>query len=177
MAREKDSDNENNIIDMATKKPADERVSSVPASRPIVKNDEDTVIESKVDDALFELITSLSDKLKSKALNGGFDTLAVKVENIAVQQHMIHESVDEIKLGTVQLHNALYDPEEGVFAKVRDVKDEQVKVKTELSHELEDLKKWRKQIIWVSCLIMTATMSVFAKTIGTFIIAYLNLKH
>ena len=135
-----------------------------------IKSDAEELIENKVDDALFELITSMNDKLKSKALNGGFDMLTNKVHEIASQQNVIQASVDDIKSVTGELHDALYHPDDGVFAKVRDVKDEQTKTKMNLTLELEDVKRWRNRIMWFTGVIMTSAIGVLVKVMGAQII-------
>ena len=51
--------------------------------------------------------------MNSSALNGGFDTLINKMDNFEKQQFQVIERVDEI-------HEAVYNPDEGLFARVKD---------------------------------------------------------
>jgi hypothetical protein len=51
--------------------------------------------------------------LGSPALNGGFDTLIHKMDNFEKRQDQVIENVKEI-------HEAVYNPDEGLFARIRD---------------------------------------------------------
>lgn len=64
----------------------------------------------------------------SSALNGGFDTLMFKVEKIEEGQVQMGTKVDSI-------HDAIYHPDDGLFARVKDV--EQVKKNVEGIDKLE----------------------------------------
>ncbi len=78
---------------------------------------------------VMEVLLSLQQKvLASPALNGGFDTLLFKVDKIEESQVQMGVKVDSI-------HEAIYHPDEGLFARVKDV--EHIKKKTENVEKLE----------------------------------------
>lgn len=66
--------------------------------------------------------------LTSPVLNGGFDTMMVKVEQIEENQKQMGTKVDSI-------HDAIYHPDDGLFARVKDV--EHVKEKALVVEKLE----------------------------------------
>lgn len=64
--------------------------------------------------------------LASPALNGGFETLIQKMDNFEKHQDSMVERVNEI-------HDAVYNPDEGLFARIKDTRSElnQIKVNQE----------------------------------------------
>ena len=76
---------------------------------------------SAVDESLLKQVI---EALKSPALNGGFDTLLHKVDSIEKSQGHTSKKVDELcvsheemKEKVSQVHKAVYDPDEGLFAR------------------------------------------------------------
>ena len=66
-------------------------------------------------DQIMDVLTQLQNKvLNSAALNGGFDTLLLKIDQIEEKQEEIGSKVD-------QVHEAIYKPDDGLFARVKDV--------------------------------------------------------
>lgn len=87
---------------------------------------------------VMELLELLHQKvLSSQVLNGGFDTMMLKVELIEEGQKHVGSRVDSI-------YEAIYDPQEGLFARVNEV--ERVKEKVALTDKLEKdvvkLQQW-----------------------------------
>lgn len=73
--------------------------------------------DSPSDDDIRNMLLIIQKKvLGSPALNGGFDTLIHKMDNLEKRQDKIIESVDEI-------HEAIYNPDEGLFARIRDAEE------------------------------------------------------
>ena len=118
--------------------------------------------EISPDDALLRLLLTLQLKLESRALNGGFDSLEEKVDSIKTGQQETQSDIKEIK-------TALYDPNDGLFSKVRDTNDYVVKTKTEMMTDIEDVKKWKRKIttvvIWIVGGIGTGALGLIGKTI------------
>lgn len=87
---------------------------------------------------VMEVLRLLQQKVMgSAALNGGFDTLMFKVEKIEEGQVLMGTKVDSI-------HDAIYHPDDGLFARVKDV--EHVKQKAENVDKLErDVALLQKQ--------------------------------
>lgn len=76
-----------------------------------------------------DVLRQLQQKvLASTALNGGFDTLMFKIDKIEECQTQMGTKVDSI-------HEAIYHPDEGLFARVKDV--EHVKEKVAAVEKLE----------------------------------------
>ena len=86
------------------------------------------------------LLQNIQQKLeKSAALNGGFDKLLYKIDSIENSQNIIANKVDKI-------HDAIYDPDEGLFARMSANKVEQTNAvngieKRSLKFQLGKIKK------------------------------------
>lgn len=76
--------------------------------------------------------------LGSAVLNGGFDKLIYKIEGIEESQATIVDKVDSI-------HEAIYHPDDGLFARVKDVEHvkENIEGITQLSNDVATLKQWQ----------------------------------
>lgn len=90
-------------------------------------------------DQIMEILGMLQQKmLGSAALNGGFDTLLNKIDKIEEGQVHTGGKVDSI-------HDAIYHPDDGLFARVKDV--EHFKEKIDHVERLGDavvkLQQWR----------------------------------
>lgn len=93
-------------------------------------------------DEIIDAVKLLPKIARSPALNGGFDRLVVqvqkidevlnertsKLESIDNNQQVISEKLDKI-------HDAIYEPDEGLYARIRDV--EVTRNKVELIDDLE----------------------------------------
>jgi chromosome segregation ATPase len=97
-------------------------VSPAPTSRPI------TVLD--------EIQRKLSN---SAALNGGFDTLLYKIDKIEQSQGQLVNKVDKI-------HDAIYDPNEGIFSKLSEFKLENASKIGEISQDLVEINAWKKHL-------------------------------
>jgi len=89
----------------------------------------DIASESQV----LDLLNCLSQKvMSSKVLNGGFDTMIEKVEKIEAKVDSIHEAV--------------YHPDDGLFARVKDI--EHVKANAasieKLNNDVTELQAWHE---------------------------------
>jgi hypothetical protein len=74
--------------------------------------------------------------ITSKALNGGFDVLMYKVDKIEETQGKIVETVSSI-------HNAIYHPDDGLFARINSVKSSQVEDKNNIEKQLIEINSWK----------------------------------
>lgn len=74
--------------------------------------------------------------LRSSALNGGFDTLLYKISNIEQGQSAVGQKVDKI-------HDAIYDPNDGIFAKLSEHKLENAKQMNVVSQDISSIKQWK----------------------------------
>jgi hypothetical protein len=71
-------------------------------------------------------------------MNGEFTTLLYKVENIEQFQEQLVQKVD-------QIHGALYEPDNGLYARVKNVENDCVSNETidELEKEVQEIKIWK----------------------------------
>ena len=95
-------------------------------------------VTTKDRDSVLDVLNKLEQKIcNSPALNGGFDTLMFKVEKIEESQEKIVVQVDSI-------HEAVYHPDDGLFARVKDI--EHIKKKAEsvdvLEKDILKLQQW-----------------------------------
>jgi hypothetical protein len=82
-----------------------------------VRRKNNTTIIDDLDDhskqEIFDILKMLQSKiLASSALNGGFERLVAKIEHIDKNQTVVSEKIESI-------HNAIYHPDEGLFARVK----------------------------------------------------------
>lgn len=86
-------------------------------------------------------VTTLDDihrKLaSSSALNGGFETLLYKIDKIEQSQGNLVAKVDKI-------HDAIYDPNDGMFAKLAEHKLESEVKLNEITNNLTEINSWKK---------------------------------
>lgn len=87
----------------------------------------------------YRQILEMQDKiLSAPAMNGGFTTLLYKVENIEQSQEQLVQKVD-------QIHGVLYEPDNGLYARVKNVENDCVSNETidELEKEVQEIKIWK----------------------------------
>jgi hypothetical protein len=87
----------------------------------------------------YRQILEMQDKiLSAPAMNGEFTTLLYKVENIEQFQEQLVQKVD-------QIHGALYEPDNGLYARVKNVENDCVSNETidELEKEVQEIKIWK----------------------------------
>lgn len=85
---------------------------------------------------LTRILAEIQAKLTAPALNGGFDTLMYKVEKIEEAQEKILEEVSDLK-------DAMYDPDEGLFARIRDAEESSKEETKVLSTAVTQLVAWK----------------------------------
>jgi hypothetical protein len=73
----------------------------------------------------------------SAALNGGFDTLLFKIDKIEQSQGQLVSKVDKI-------HEAIYDPKDGIFSQLADHKLESTVRLNEIKTDIAALDSWKK---------------------------------
>lgn len=72
----------------------------------------------------------------SPALNGGFDTLLFKIDKIEQSQGQLVAKVDKI-------HDAIYDPQDGIFSKLSEHKLKNANELNKVSQEIVELQIWK----------------------------------
>lgn len=98
--------------------------SSAPASK---------AIRPKVKPTLDEIHEKVSG---AAVLNGGFDTLLYKIDKIEQSQGQLVAKVDKI-------HDAIYDPNDGMFAKLAEHKLESEVKLNEINRSVTELSVWK----------------------------------
>jgi len=88
----------------------------------------------KKTDALDEISKKLSS---SSALNGGFETLLFKIDKIEQSQGQLVSKVDKI-------HDAIYDPSDGIFSKLGEYKLENASKVNEIEQSINELSLWKE---------------------------------
>ena len=85
------------------------------------------------------LLQSIQQKLeRSAALNGGFDKLLYKIDAIENTQIDIGNKVDKI-------HDAIYDPDTGLFSRIATNKTEHQESVSEVEKKVVELTVWKDQ--------------------------------
>lgn len=83
------------------------------------------------------LLDNISQKLEnSAALNGGFDRLLYKIDAIETSQGQIVTKVDKI-------HEAIYHPDDGLFARIASNKNEHNELVSELEKNVIEINSWK----------------------------------
>lgn len=86
-----------------------------------------------------DILEIIQKKLQNaSALNGGFDTLLHKIDRIEQSQGQIVSKVEKI-------HDAIYDPSDGIFSKMSQTKIENTQQFSNLENRITSLTEWRKQ--------------------------------
>lgn len=93
------------------------------------------------------MLEKVVDALKSPALNGGFDTLLHKVDNIERTQILTTKHIDELCKVQDQLTkaidrmtNSIYDPDDGLYAR-------QKSSEAASTAMLVELKSWQENVV------------------------------
>jgi len=86
-----------------------------------------------------DLLQNIRKKLESSAaLNGGFDRLLFKIDGIEKSQVEISEKVGKI-------HEAIYNPDDGLFARIASNRASQIEAVTKIEKQLIEFSSWKQQ--------------------------------
>lgn len=92
----------------------------------------DDEVESK------NLLHNIHQKLdNSAALNGGFDRLLYKIDSIENSQNQIVGKVNKI-------HEAIYDPDDGLFSRIAANKASNAESISEIQKQMVEINSWQK---------------------------------
>lgn len=123
---------------------------------------------------VLQLLTDIQTKvLSSAALNGGFDNLMFKIENIETAQSGMSDKVNMI-------HDALYKPDDGFFARVKQVEEEahethsQTETIRALDVSVTDLKRWKNLVDRVAKWALIAVGGGIATLIGKLLYDFIS---
>jgi hypothetical protein len=85
-----------------------------------------------------EILKLQETMLESPALNGGFTQLINKVNNIEKAQVESIETIDSI-------HEAIYHPDEGLYARVKIVEGETFEEISKIDADIKSIIKWKEK--------------------------------
>ena len=133
---------------MPTKKTTEKKVSVVSEKRSRPRKDKKEIDtsapESKTTLEALEhshkQIAEMQNRiLSAPAMNGGFSTLMYKIEKIEQSQEKIAEKVDDIR-------DVLYDPDSGLYARIKNVETQAAEVERveNLEEEIKYIKNWKE---------------------------------
>lgn len=89
---------------------------------------------------LARLVSEIHDKLEGVIFNGGFETLSRDVQNM---DRSLREAIDKIE----ELHKVVYEPDDGLFARVKRVESSHREDLKPLQAQLDALTEWKVQMI------------------------------
>jgi len=121
-------------------------MSSSKRSRPkkiIITQDESPMSEAKktleaIEHNRKQMLDMQNKILSAPAMNGGFSTLMYKIEKIEQGQDQLVEKVDEIR-------DVMYDPDSGLYARIKNIENSVVDEKRieSLEDEVRSIKSWK----------------------------------
>lgn len=92
------------------------------------------------DESLVSLISEIHSKLDGAAFNGGFETLQTNVANIQKIQEEMLLKMDDV-------HKVIYEPDDGLFARVKKVETIHDRELEPLRREILALNEWKTNVI------------------------------
>jgi len=85
------------------------------------------------------ILENIHQKLdNSPALNGGFDRLLYKIDGIEKSQVQIVEKVDKI-------HDAIYHPDDGLFARIAMTKTSNLESVSKIEKQVFEISAWKQR--------------------------------
>lgn len=126
-----------------------------------------------------QLLANIQAKvLSSAALNGGFDNLMFKIESMEQSQSNMSDKVDMI-------HDALYKPDDGFFARVKQVETSatvshtHVETVHALDASVKDLKRWKGLVNrvtkWIVVAVGGGAVTLIGKLLYDFISGHIRV--
>ncbi len=88
---------------------------------------------------LARLVTEIHDKLDGVIFNGGFEKLSQNVQNMDT---LLREAIGKIE----ELHKVVYEPDHGLFARVKKVESSHREDLKPLQTQVEALVAWKEQM-------------------------------
>jgi len=117
------------------KKQGDKNKTFVDSSKKVTAPKSSRVSKEKNDQVLGDIHKKITS---SSALNGGFDVLMFKIEKIEQNQEEIVGKVDKI-------HDAIYDPDDGIFSKMSSSNVKTIEKINETDQRLIEIAEWKKR--------------------------------
>lgn len=147
---------------------------AVRAKKAETSSSDDTLsLPSAVAQQTAAILAVMNEKImQAPALNGGFEALDAKVSAIAESQEKlgtkVEESNDKLTVKIDEIHTALYQPDNGVYARVK-----------EHSHQISTLVEWKQKFAsrmkWVLGLIAGAMLGGIAKAVVEFVTGHIKI--
>lgn len=110
----------------------------------INKNLPETIKDIKLDASTLEILSQVQNKVvNSPALNGGFDRLINKVENIENSQTQIVDRQSQIVDRVDSIHTAIFDQNDGLFSLMHQSRLARAQEKAEIDIQIANFDIWR----------------------------------
>lgn len=86
----------------------------------------------KLDPELLSLLVNIQEKLSSPLFNGGFEAISAAIDDIKISGRKTEEHI-------VKIDKAIYEPDEGLFSRVKHVATESIEHDKEIQHKILEL--------------------------------------
>lgn len=97
---------------------------------------------------LEDMIRDIAVKVNSAAvLNGGFTELSDEVRQIRLTQKVIETTMPQLKEDVMVIRNAIYDPKEGIYSKLRESQIDSIKRESMLLEVDRKLTSMEEKIV------------------------------
>ncbi len=107
------------------------------------------------DHDLFNVLKNIETKLNNPVFNGGFEKLVTVVDDIKASQQKTEEHI-------VVINKTIYEPDEGLFSRIKTVEKQQEKELNNFKNRVELLERFQtsfQRALWI--LIPAGIMSLF----------------
>lgn len=91
------------------------------------------------DESLEALVAEIHTKLDGVVFNGGFETLVAEMRGLKQTQQEMLTKVEE-------LHKVVYEPDDGLFARVKRMESTHREELVPIRQELAELSKWKEDM-------------------------------
>lgn len=89
---------------------------------------------------LSKLVNEINEKLDNVIFNGGFETLVKEVQNVEKAQREMLVKIDE-------LHKVVYEPDDGLFARVKKVESIHREEFKPIQNDVKELLEWKSELL------------------------------
>lgn len=97
-------------------------------------------IVDNTDVELSKLVNEINEKLDNVIFNGGFETLVKEVQNVEKAQREMLVKIDE-------LHKVVYEPDDGLFARVKKVESIHREEFKPIQNDVRELLQWKTELL------------------------------
>ena len=99
------------------------------------------------------LVNEIHSKLEGVIFNGGFETLSQNVQNM---DRSLREAINKIE----ELHKVVYEPDDGLFARVKKVENSQREEMKPLQENVNSITTWKGELLQPTGLLTRAENAI-----------------